>query len=130
WTTPLKQNGNPLVSVSLTHISQLYNDYRINYHLDPGSLEYNKSLYVNKSGYSSILTNGSTYQNTCKDIYDNYRIENKFEYNCDWIYDDSTAELFFNSIFTWYSKQRTLVDWAAGIKNNIQYEIGDQVKLN
>lgn len=130
WTTPLKINGNEAVNCSLTHISQLYNDYRVNYHFDYGSQEYKKTLFVNKSGYTSTLTNGSTYQTTCKTIYDNYKVLNKFEYNCNWIYDDDTAELFFDKIFTWYSKQRLIVNWLGDVGTYLKYEVGDQVMIN
>lgn len=130
WTTPLKINGNEAVSCSLTHISQLYNDFRINYHFDYGSQEYKKTLFVNKSGYTSTLTNGATDQAVCKTIYDNYKVLNKYEYNCDWIYDDATAELFFDKIFAWYSKQRLIVNWAGDVGTYLEYEVGDQVILN
>lgn len=55
---------------------------------------------------------------------------NKFEYNCDWIYDDATAELFFDKIFEFYSKQRLIVNWSTPVSDYIQYEVGDQVILN
>lgn len=131
WTTPLKANGRYFnTSFRLTHISQLFNDYRINYHFDYGSGEYKKTLFVNKSGYSSELTNGSDYKDTCKTIYDTYGIINTFEKNLDWIYDDATAELYFDKIFARFSKQRLTGSWTGWTSDYIKYEVGDQVIIN
>ena len=132
WTTPLidQRNSNYMASFGLTHITQLYNDYKINYHFDYGSQQYKRSLFVNKSNCSSGLTNGSTYKTICKSLYDTYGIQNKYEYNCDWINDDATAELFFNAIVDRYSKQRLFGTWATNVSEFIQYEVGDQIILN
>ena len=131
WTNPLKSNGKYLVSCALSYVGNVINDMRINYAYDYGKGTYQKTLFVNKSGYSSELTNGATYQATCLGIYNNYsKMINKYEYNCNWIYDDATAELFFNHLFEWKSKQRLLVNWAGSVKDYIKYEVGDQVKLN
>lgn len=130
WTTPLMQNGKLLASASLSTIRQLYNDFRVNYYFDYGIGVCKKTLFVNKAGASSELTNGATYQATCKTLFDNYKIINRFEYNCNWIYDDDTAELFFDKIFEWYSKQRLIVNWATPVSDYLQYEVGDIIKLN
>lgn len=141
WTEPLKQNGRYMFSSSLTPLDQLFNDYKIHYDYDYGSGEYRKTLFVNKNGYSEELTNGATYQATCKSIYDDYKRINKFEYYCDWIKGidyttgggykyHSIAEYFFNKIFAWHSIQRMIVNWAAPVSNYLQYEVGDQVILN
>jgi len=130
WTKPLMQGGKLLANASLSPIRQLLNEYRINYAYDYASGQHNKTLFVNKSGASSELTNGATYQATCKTLFDNYKIINRFEYNCNWIYDSATAELFFNKIFEWYSKQRLIVNWATPVSNYLQYEVGDIIKLN
>lgn len=131
WTNPLKIQGSESVICGLTSVRALYNDYIINYHYDYASQEYKKKLFVNKNGFTSTLTNGAVDEAICKTIYDNYSgIINKYEYSCDWIYDDATAELFFDKIFAWYSKQRMVVNWAGDIGNYITYEVGDQVILN
>lgn len=131
WTSPLKSNGKYMVGCGLTPLSVLFNDFKVNYAYDYGKGEYQKSLFVNKSGFTSTLTNGSSYQATCKSIYENYsKLINKYECNCDWIYDDDTAELFFNHLFEWHCKQRLIVNWAGGLKDYIKYDVGDQVKLN
>lgn len=70
WTKPLMHRGSLLASAELTTKSQLYNDYRIRYNYHHGERAYTKSLFVNKSGYSSELTSGATYQATCKTIYE------------------------------------------------------------
>jgi hypothetical protein len=140
WTEPLKSSGRYLFNSSLTPLDQLFNDFKIHYDYDYGSGEYRKTLFVNKNGYSEELTNGATYQATCKQIYDDYKRINKFEYYCDWITSTAfatgsyryftVAEYFFDKIFAWHSIQRMIVSWSTSVSDYLQYEIGDQVILN
>lgn len=131
WTSPIKQRGKYAVSCNLSPVNNLINDLTVNYAYDYGKQDFSKKLFVNKNGYSSELTNGATYKTTCKSVYDNYhKLINKYEYNCKWISDDATAELFFNHLFEWKSKQRLIVNWMGGLKDYIKYDRGDQVILN
>lgn len=143
WTEPLKTQGRYMATASLTPLDQLYNDYRIHYDYDYGSGEYRKTLFVDKDGYSDELTNGAAYQTICKNIYDNYKRINKFEYYCDWIISTAfatnttvtyryftVAEYFFNKIFNWHSIQRLMVNWSTPVSSYLKYEVGDQVILN
>lgn len=128
WTEPLKSQGRYLFKFSLTDLSQLYNDFTVNYNYDEATGQYKNKLYVNKS--SNNLTSGATMQSTCRSIFDTYKNINKFEFNADWIKDKTTAELFFTKIFNWYSVQRMIINWSAPVSDFVKYEIGDQVKLN
>ena len=129
WGSPLKQNGVELAGAKLSPIEEVYTDYRLNYAYDYGKGEYTKEYAVNRSGFTpgASLT---TEQSLCAAAEDNYKIKNQFVYNADFIYDDATAKNLLQKLVLWHTKQRLMPVWYGSIKNYIQYEIGDVIKIN
>ena len=128
WTNPLKLNGLEYFSSGFTPVQSLYTDYSLTYGYDVAQKRNNKSLFCNKSGQSSAISAG--YSTTCLNTETNFRYSQKFNYDCQFIQDETTAILLFQSLITHFTKQRHIVTWGADPKNYIQYELGDVIKLN
>ena len=130
WTEPLKSGGRYLFYAELTPLGELYNDFIIRYDMDYAAGDMSKNYFVNQNGYTASLTNGSTFQATCRDNFNTYRRGNSFRYDLKSISEDATAELFFDKIVNWHSKQRLVVNWSTPVSDYLEYEVGDQVILN
>lgn len=130
WTLPLNQNGREVSTISPTDLDFMYNDFKLNYHYNHGRKKFTMSFFVNKSGYTTGLTNGSTLQGLCDDVYTNYRIIKPLETEYEYIQTTATAILATNYLVNWRTKQRLLVSWGTTAKDGIAYEIGDKVLLN
>lgn len=128
WTNPLKLNGLEYFSSGFTPVQSLYTDYSLTYGYDVAQKRNNKSLFCNKSGQSSVITPG--YSTLCLNTETNFRYSQKFNYDCQFIQDENTAEVLFKSLITHFTKQRHIVTWGADPKNCIQYELGDVIKIN
>jgi len=106
----------------------IYPSFVLNYAYDYTKKIYKSKITVDKNSSSSTYLDG--YKQTCADAEAKYKISRKYEYNSDWIQDETTAELFLERLILWFSYQRLLVNWTGDIKNHIQYEIGDRVLVN
>lgn len=129
WGSPLKQNGVELAGAKLSNLDNLFTDFRIKYAYDYGKREYTKEYSVNKNGFtvSSSLT---TEQTLCLNAETDYKLKKDFTYNCDYIYDDATARSLIQKLVLWFTKRRLMPVWYGSIKNYIQYEKGDIIKIN
>lgn len=134
WTNPLKQKGIELVGGTLTPLANIFTDFTLKYYYDYGAQEYQKELTVNKNDSTSASDHDgnslSTYETNCGNAETNYKYRQKFDYACNWIYDQTTACSLLIKLVTWFTKQRLIVRWGGDCKTYIKYELGDQVKLN
>ena len=128
WTTPLNKDRE-LVSWKLSPKDSLYNSFRLKYYYDYASSTYIKELFVNSKGYTTTV-DLSGEQDLCSSCETNYKANNKWEYNSDWIYDETTALNFLKAKVLWHTKQGILLDWTGECKTYIKYEKGDQVKID
>lgn len=132
---PLYSNGMPLINYTYTQLDSIYTDYEINYCYENGRNEYSKTIVVNNNfgtniGEGSIVVAFAEEQVKIKNAIKNYKVSKKFVYSCDWICDNTTAGYFTRRIIDLYTKQRLIVTYTGDIKNHIQYEVGDVVKIN
>jgi len=127
-TTPLRSEGKALVTTQLTPLLNIYSSFVLNYGYDYTKKIYSKKITVDKNSSSNLYLD--SYKATCLNAETKYKISRKYEYNSDWIQDDTTAELFLERLILWFSYQRLIVNWTGDIKNHIQYEIGDRVLIN
>lgn len=130
WTNPLKTNGRELVSVAPLSLDFVYNDFKFNFRYHYGRDKSISRYYVNRNGYTSGLTNGSTLQGLCEDVYTNYKIDRLLETEYKYIRFSATAEMLFEKLVEWRTKQRLLVQWSGTFKEYCTYEVGDIVKIN
>jgi len=128
FTTPMKEGGKPLVTASLTPLSQIFTDYSLNYGYDYAKKIYTKKAFVNKNATSDSYLN--TLKTNCSYAEVNYKVKNKWEYNSDWIQDDTTALYFLEQRVNWFYQQRIVVNWMGSPKTHLQYEHGDRVLIN
>ena len=127
-TQPYIENGLPQISTKLTSLLNIYTDFTLNYAYNYAKKIYTKKATVNKNATSNAyLDSLKTY---CSDAGTNYKVSRKFEYNSDWIQDDSTALYLLERLVLWNTYQRMIVSWTGDIENHIHYEIGDRVLIN
>ncbi len=131
WTVPLTRNSErELVFPKLTPLSEIYSDFRIKYDYDVGSGNYRREYFVNPSGYTSGASL-SVEQGLCSDAISNYKIPpKKYEYQCDFIADSTTAQNLLKKLVAMKTSQKLIVNWSGEISTHIKYEKGDQVKFN
>lgn len=117
----------------LTPIEGIYTSFKLFYHFDYGLNDYQKSITVNKGGYSNP-SGGSTltdeHQNLCKFAEDSFLVSKPFEYSSNWIYDDATAEYFLDKKIRWHTEPHLIVSYKVplsnGVTDYIEFEPGDQ----
>ena len=127
-TQPYIENGLPQISTKLTSLLNIYTDFTLNYAYNYAKKIYTKKATVNKNATSNAyLDSLKTY---CSDAETNYKVSRKFEYNSDWIQDDSTALYLLERLVLWNTYQRMIISWTGDIENHIHYEIGDRVLIN
>ena len=127
-STPLYQGGTAQVMTKLTPLSSVFTDYSLNYGYDYAKKTYTKRAFVNKNASSDSYLDDL--KADCLSAEVNYKIKNKWEYNSDWIQDDTTALYFLEQIVGWFSYQKMLVTWMSDLTNGLKYEVGDRVLLN
>lgn len=129
WGSPLKQNGVELAKIKLSPLQNVFTDFRLRYAYDYGKNEYTKEYFVNKNGFTTDSTL-TTEQTLCKNAETNYKVKRTLEYKSDYIFDDATARKLIKKLVLWFTKQRLMIAWIGSVKNFIQYEIGDKIKIN
>ena len=131
WTAVAYDSGREGISSALTPLENVYTSFRLKYHYDYGKGDYVKEWFVDGNGYTTGGTYlGATQQTLCADAKTNYKIVNPFEYGCNWIYDDETAEMLLVKLVAWFTKQRWITSWTQTFKDYCQYDIGDKIILN
>ena len=135
WSKPAFIRGVEAPRTSLTPLANIFTSFRLSYAFEVGNGDYRQEIFVDKSGFSSpASTLVIADQLLCKKAEQVYRVTKPFVYSSNWIYDDTTAELFLQKKIEWFTKQRLIVDWTTGLSDGaidyIKYERGDQVKLN
>jgi len=131
WTSVAYDGGRQGISSALTPLENVYTSFRLKYHYDYGKGDYVKEWFVDGNGYTTGGTYlGATQQTLCANAKTNYRIVNPFEYGCNWIYDDTTAEMLLVKLVAWFTKQRWITSWTQTFKDYCQYDIGDKIILN
>ncbi len=138
WTKPAFRDGKPMVDISRTALKNVFTSFKLFYYWDYGKQDYEKSIFVDKNGFGGTGTLAIADQLLCKKAESTYKVNQPFSYSANWIYDDTTAELFLQKKVEWFTKQRSIVDWTTGLSDRtfggttdfIGYELGDQVKLN
>lgn len=128
FATPMYERGKPLVSAKLTPLAQIYTDYSLNYGYNYAKKIYTKKAFVNKNATSNAYLD--SLKTKCSSAETNYKVKSKWEYNSDWIQDDTTALYFLEQIVNWFYQQRIIVTWYGSPKTYIHYEIGDRVLIN
>lgn len=123
-----EESGRPKVFVKLSPIENIYNDFTLNYAYDYASKTYKEKLIVNKN--SSSHASLDAYKATCLASERDYKVSRVWEYNADWIYDQTTAINFLANMIEWLTYQKTLIEYWGDIGNHIQYEKGDRVLIN
>jgi len=130
-SNPMYTNSMPMIFLNFTSYENIYTEYEIEYGYEYGRNEYQSKFIINDKTATTIA--GDNFDNEklkIKNAINNYKVSKKFVYSCDWIYDESTAVLFTKKIIDLYTKQRLIVTYTGDIKNHIQYEVGDVVKIN
>jgi hypothetical protein len=127
-TNPDAENGIPQVFPQLTPLSSIYTDFTLNYGYDYAKKKYTKSLSVNKNASSDASLDAL--KTNCASAETDYKIKRKWEYNSDWIDDDSTAVYFLSLMVQKLTYQRLLIEWRGNLQYHFQYEKGDRVLLN
>jgi hypothetical protein len=130
-STPLYINGVPQVNVSYTSLDEIYTEFEFKYAYDYAKGEYTKTIFVSRDraeGYSTSVY--STLQTSCIDAIKNYKIQKRWEYNSDWIYDDNTAQTFFAKMVLLHTTERMKISYTGSAKDHIKYEQGDLVLFN
>lgn len=126
--TPLYQNGKVLISTELTSLLNIYTDFTLNYGYNYAKRIYTKQVIVNSRSVSDSSLDDL--RADCESAEQNYKVNRKWEYNSDWIQDDTTAINFIRLIVESLTYQRMIVNWTGDISNHIQYEIGDRVLID
>lgn len=131
WTTPLTENSaREMVFPKLSSLADIYTDFRLKYAYDYGRGDYMKEYFVNPDGYTSGASL-SVEKTLCINAKKNHKIPRReYEYNSDFIYDDTTAQNLLKKLVAFKTSQKLIVNWSGEISTHIKYEKGDQVKLN
>jgi len=126
--TPLVFSGKASVTSRLTPLSNIFTDFTLNYDYNYMSKTYKKKLRVNKNTSSDSTLDDLMV--SCADAEKEYKINQKWEYNADWIKDDTTALRFLRRKINWHTTQRVYLTWTGDIAGHIKYEKGDYVKID
>ena len=119
FSKPLIQNGNSLITLSLTPLSSVYTNIILNYNFDAGSGNFIKTIQKTIYNSSALYLAGKT-----------FGIKNTYTYDSEWHYDDTTANKFMSQLVGWFSVNHTIITYIGELKTHIKYEIGDKVKIN
>jgi len=142
-------NGRPTTginAVTLTPLSELYNEFTINYNWDNGQERFLNELYIRDDGTSTVTTPSFVsspaslggYATLCGTSYQNYNgYKNRLIIDADWINDDATAELLLIELVTFFKDRKHVVnietknDFTVGASDySLELELGDQVLIN
>lgn len=127
-STPKIYEGTVQIFPRLGDLSEIYTDFVFEYAYNYEMKTYTKKIQVNKD-YSSN-SNLVPYQGLCKQAEIDYKIKRKYNYKCEWIYDDATAEDFAIKKISHHTYLRMIFDYIGDIKLHALYEEGDKLFIN
>lgn len=135
FNKPLYSNGVPMINCDFVPIENLYTNFTIEYFYDYGKNDNIYKYIINSGGWSKTTPSTISYNfddevEKINNVIDNYKIDKKLVYSSKHFRNDNTAALFTKKIIDLYTKQRLIVTYTGDIKNHIQYEIGDVVKID
>lgn len=128
FSKPLIVSGLPLLDTKLTPIRNIYSAFEIEYSYNYMKKSYDYKLVINQAG-----SNESGYDDELDKIklaVNNYKINRKFVYSCEYIFSSTTLAKFAKKLIDLYTKQRLIVTYTGNVKNHVQYEIGDVVLID
>lgn len=127
-SNPLFNGTQYMLDWELSPLEDVYTDFTINYGYDYAKGIYSGTQFVNKDRSSNASLDA--YKTDCSNAVTNYKLRRKFEYNAEWIYDDTTAINLLQKLVKWYTIQRMMVDYTGDVSNHIQWELGDVALIN
>uniref|UniRef100_A0A6M3IKE6 Tail protein n=1 Tax=viral metagenome TaxID=1070528 RepID=A0A6M3IKE6_9ZZZZ len=138
FSSPMTDNnGQILLTCHLTSLDNVYSDYTFLYAYENGKGDYIEKIFCNKNGSSISIILDDTYQQKCDDAETNYLIKRAITIPLTWIYarlsdfaTNYTVSYFAQKIIRDFTLQRLVVNYTGNIKDHIQYEIGDLVKID
>lgn len=93
-------------------LTDVCNEFVLNYHLNHATGEYEDSVYVlrpDQTAYSATYTNlssgGSDMWNLCHAVHTNYGFVRRREINASWIRDQTTAEYALQFVIRWLTRR-------------------------
>jgi hypothetical protein len=119
------------VNVSYTSFDEVYTEFEFKYAYDYAKREYTKTISVSRDTASGYDADDYPYLQTyCINAIKNYKIQKRWEYNSDWIYDDATAQEFFAKMVELHTSERMKISYIGSAKDTIHFEQGDMVLFN
>jgi hypothetical protein len=123
------------LTLSKMKISEVKNDFILNYAYNYGSKQYAKTLRVNKDEENldeticaDLGTTGTLLKQACIDSYAAVKAVNTFEYDCWAIRDEATATALIKHLIERLSVMRWIVEFEAG-NSAVIFEEGDFINL-
>jgi len=123
-----EDTGRPNVFVKLSPIENIYNDFTLNYNYNYATKNYEGKLTVNKNVSSHVSLD--SFKAVCLASERDYKVSRVWEYNADWISDETTAINLLANIINWLTYQKTLVEYYGSVGGHIQYEKGDRLLID
>jgi len=122
------------INIRFSNLSQVYNEFYMNYKPQWFDGNYMKTLFVTASDHnlSSNVRSGTpnTFTGLCGDSQDKYLKTNRLTLDCDWIRDDATAELLIKWLAEWLCYRKYIVGFETAGLDHVDLELGDQVKID
>lgn len=122
------------IKISLSDLSDFFNEFYINYDKSWVTNNYRKTLYLTAStnNLSSNSRGGTpnTYTGLCTDSQTKYNMTRRFTLDCDWINDAATAEYLIKWLAEWFCYRKYIVEMKFAGLDHIELELGDQIKIN
>lgn len=129
-------DGKLRMSLGRTPVSDLKTDFIFNYRKNYLSGNYEKSLFCRSpdatvwdAAYCNFTAFAQTYWDTIHAAYTYYNQVNLLEYNCFWIRDEATAELYAKWMINWLSRRHYMIHCVMPL-TGAQYELMDEVKFS
>jgi len=128
--TTIQEN---IIHVSLSRLDEIYNEFYL-YYRRMNNDNYGSMLFVTASDHnlSSNTRSGTpnTYTGLCSDSQDKYKQTKRFNFKCDWINDNATAELLIKWLAEWFCYRKYIVEFKTDGLDHINLEMGDQIKID
>ena len=129
WELPLNssQTASAMFSLKYTDVTSLFSEYDIAYNYHYGKKDYLKKVEVTGDKCTTGL---EQFKQRCKDVITNYKYNRKYQYQYEWISDNTTALKSLSNIVKWHTKRRAIIEWWGGFKDCGKYEKGDFIQIN
>lgn len=132
FSNPLKEKGNPLISLKTTNTDSLYSSFRMKYGYDYASGEFLYDLFCDEENYSlpDATWGLSAYAPLCKEVREKYKVNRRWETESYWIYDHPTALALFKRKIKYFTKPRANIFYVGSPYDHAQYQEGDKVLID